>query len=219
MKPEVLLKAFVRYKSEDGFVELVASTVNEVYSQALRIIQGPPHLVEETVLRVYWELARKAPRLAEDIELCTWLRERTCNTAVRILHQQDRFVDRTVLKREKAGIPVPSEIVAAPPGLATRVSQGILLNRACRKSISLLPRVSWPAWIRPMHIGAGAVCVLGLLLVWNIPFHRHNPIVLSPELQMTPASYGQLANPEDGGFALPPSQTPKLSTEVSRNQQ
>ena len=47
MKPEVFLKAFILHNSEDGFIELVASTVDEVYSRALRLIEGPPHLVEE----------------------------------------------------------------------------------------------------------------------------------------------------------------------------
>src|SRR5579864_7466464 len=114
MKPEVLLKAFVLHQSEDGFVELVASTVDEVYSSALRIVEGPPHLVEEAVLRVYWELARKAPRLGGDVVLAAWLREHTCKTAVRILHEQDRSIDRATLKKEKQGLSTPNVIQTAP---------------------------------------------------------------------------------------------------------
>ena len=94
MKPEILLKAFVQYESEDAFRELVGSTLDEVYSLALRIVQGPQHLAEETVLRVYWELARKAPRLGEDVVLGSWLREHTCKMAVIVLHEEDRSVDR-----------------------------------------------------------------------------------------------------------------------------
>ena len=218
MKPEVLLKAFVLHKSRDGFVQLVASTVDEVYSRAFRIAQAPPHLVEETVLRVYSELARKAPRLREDVVLAAWLREHTCKAAVKILHEQDRSVDRTVLKQEKQGLAASSDMQAAPPGLATRVSWSILLNTPRTNSLwVLLPRVSWPAWIRLLHLRAGAVCVLGIIVVWNIPFHKRNPIVLSPDLpglQMTPASYGQLAN-LDESVAAPPSQTP--NTKVQSN--
>jgi hypothetical protein len=81
MKPEILLKAYVLYESEEAFRELVAGSVNEVYSTALRIIPGTPHLVEETVMRVYCELARKAPRLGEEVVLSSWLREQTCKMA------------------------------------------------------------------------------------------------------------------------------------------
>ncbi len=219
MKPEVLLKAFVLHKSEDAFVELVGSTVDEVYSCALTIVQGPPHLVEEAVLRVYWELARNAPALGEDAVLATWLREHTCKMAVRILHEQDRSADRAALRKEKQGLATPSGLQSAPPGLATRVSQSILLNNARSKSLWFsLPRVQWPAWIRPAHIGVGAVCVLGIIVLWHIPFHRRNPIVLAPESRMTPASYGQLANSEEGGVAPPPSQTPNMNAKSNRNQ-
>jgi hypothetical protein len=220
MKPEVLLKAFVLHKSEDGFVELVASTVDEVYSRALRIVQGPPHLVEEAVLRVYWELARKAPRLGGDVVLPTWLREHICKTAVKILHEADRSVDWATLKKEKQGLSTPNGIHAAPAGLATRVSQSILLNNARSKSFWLvLPRILWPTWIRPRHLGAGSVCVLAIVILWNTPFHRRNPIVPAPDLQMTPASYGQLANSEEAGAFPPPIHTPYTNGESNRNQQ
>ncbi len=184
MKPEVLLKAFVLHNSKDGFVELVASTVDEVYSIALRIVQGPPHLVEETVLRVYWELARKAPRLGEDVVVATWLREHTCKTAVAILHEEDRSVDRAALKKERQGLSTARELQAAPPGVATRVSQSIWLNVARNKSMwRFLSRVLWPSCIRPVHIGAGIVCALGILVLLKIPFHRRNPTVQGPELR------------------------------------
>lgn len=220
MKPEVLVKAFVLHQSEDGFRELVAGTVDEVYSRAQRIVQGPPHLVEETVLRVYWELARKASRLHQDVVLAAWLREHTCKTAVRVLHGAERSVDRAALKKEKRGLSTPNAMQAAPPGLAIRVSDSILLNTARTKSFWLfLPRVSWPASIRPAHIGAAAVCVLGVILLWNIPSHRRNPIIESPELQLTPASFGQLASTDEGGVPLVPSHTPNTNALVNRNQQ
>lgn len=215
MKPEVLLKAWVLHKSADGFVELVASTVDEVYSCALAIVQTPPHLVEETVLRVYWELARKAPRLGKNVVLADWLREHTCTTAVTILRASDRSADRAVLRRERHGLSTPSGERATPPGLATRVSGSILLNDACRTGFwPRLPRLVWPAWLRPVHLGGGAVCVLSVMLLWKAPFHRRNPIILSPELQLTPASYGQFSD-----FQFEPSTTPSQpsSTNAQNN--
>jgi hypothetical protein len=216
MKPEILVRAFVLHQSEDAFRELVAGTVDEVFSRALRLVQGPPHLVEETVLRVYWELARQATGLGEEVVLANWLRDQTYKTAVRVLHEEDRCVDRAALRVEKLGLSTPSSSRAAPPGLATCVSQSILLNAARRKnSRRLLPRVSWPAWIRPVPVAAVAVCVLGIVIFCNIPFRRRNPIVQAPEMQMTPASYGQLAISEDGGVSRPPSRT---NAEGNRNQ-
>jgi hypothetical protein len=221
MKPEVLLKAFVLHHSKDGFVELVASTVDEVYSIALRLVQGPPHLVEETVLRVYWELARKAPGLGEDLVVATWLREHTCKTAVAILHAEDRSVDRAALKKERQGRSTASNLQPAPPGVATRVSQSVWMNVARNRSTwRFLLRALWPAWIRPVHVGAGIVCVLGILMLSKIPFHKRNPIVQAPELQMmTPASFGQLANVEKEVVPASSGQTPKTNTERNQNQQ
>src|SRR5437588_12513689 len=114
MKPEILLKAYVLYQSDDAFRELVAGSLDEVYSGALRMVEGTPHLVEETVLRVYWELARKAPGLGEDIVLASWLREHTCKTAVIVLREEDRSVDRAALKKEKQAPCSPRGLQAAP---------------------------------------------------------------------------------------------------------
>jgi len=203
MKPEILLKAYVLYQSDDAFRELVAGSLDEVYSIALRIVQGPPHLAEETVLRVYWDLARKAPRLREHVVLASWLREHTCKMAANVLREEDRAVDRAALKKEKQAIPTPNAVLPAPPGLGTRVCQGIFLNAARPKGFRLsMPLVWGPAWLRRARIGAAAVCVLVVIIVlWNIPYHRRNPIIQSPELQMTPASFAQLATPDEGAVA------------------
>jgi hypothetical protein len=214
MKPEVLLKAYVQYESDDAFRELVAGSLDEVYSAAQRIIQGPPHLTEETVSRVYRELARKAPRLGEDVVLASWLHEHTCKMVVTVLREEDRSVDRDALNKEKQARPPTNSLQPAPPGLATRVCQGILLDTARHKGFRLfLPRVYWPAWIRPVHIGAGAVCMLAIIILWNIPYHKRNPIVQSSELQMTPASFAQLASPEEGG----PNHIENANAETSQN--
>jgi hypothetical protein len=80
MTPEILLKAYVQYQSEDAFRNIVAGSLDEVYSMALRIVHGPPHLAEEIVLRVFWELARKAPRLGEDVVLASCFVQRRART-------------------------------------------------------------------------------------------------------------------------------------------
>jgi hypothetical protein len=90
MKPDVLLKAYAVHQSEDAFRELVAVSLDEVYSTALRIARGASHLAEETALRVYWELAREAPKLGED-GLASWLHEHTCKTAVIVLREDGRY--------------------------------------------------------------------------------------------------------------------------------
>jgi hypothetical protein len=82
-----------------------------------------------------------------------------------------------------------------------------------------LLRFLWPAWIRLVHIGAGIVCVLGILMLWKLPFHRRNPIVQDSELQMTPASFGQLANAEDGAVPATPGQPRKPNAEGGQNKQ
>ena len=216
MKPEILLKVYVQYQSEDAFRDLVASSLDEVYSTALRIVHGAPHLAEEIVLRVYLELARKAARLGEDVVLASWLRERTCKMAVTVLRAEGRAVDRAVLKKEKEALSIPAGVQPAPPGLAICVCQGILLNSARHKGFGLfLPRVWWPAWIRPLHVGGAAVCVVGMIVLWNIPFHRRNPIVQSPGLQMTPSSFAQLASPEEGG--APPGPSHMANTNAGTN--
>ncbi len=220
MKTEILLKAYVQYQSEDAFREIVGSTLDEVYSVALRIVQGPQHLAEETVLRVYWELARKAPRLGEHVVLASWLREHTCKTAVVVLREEDRSVDRGALKKERQALSNSDGVQAAPPGLATRVCQGILLNAARHKGFRLSLPVWGPAWFRRARIGAAVLCALIVTVVlWNIPFHRRNPIVQSPELQMTPASFAQLASPEERGISGEPTHTANTNAQTNRIQQ
>jgi hypothetical protein len=216
MRPEILLKAYVQYQSDDAFRELVASSLDEVYSIAVRIVQGPQHLTEETVLRVYWELARKAPRLGKDVVLAAWLREHTCKMALIVLREEDRSVDRETWNKEKQALSTHSGVQAAPPGLATRVCQGILLNAAGYRSFRfLLPRFWWPSGNRPLYLGAGAVTMLAIMMLWNVPYHRRNPIIQSPDLQMTPSSFAQLASAEEG--AVTPTLMHAAVTNVQTN--
>lgn len=202
--PEILLKAYVQHQSEDAFRELVANTLDEVYSISLRIVEGPPHLASEVAVRVYSELERKAPRIHKDVVLASWLRERTCKMAVIILHEEDRSVDRAVLKREKEARSVPTSIEPAPAGLALRICRGIFLSGARRKGFRLtLPTFRWPAWLRPRHLGAAAVCVF-VIFVWRSnPFHHRNRIIMSHGPLLTPSAVSQLASHVDGGPSTP----------------
>jgi len=204
MKPEILLKAYVQYQSEDAFRDLVAGTVDEVYSTSFRIVEGAPHLAEETTLRVYTELARKAPDLNQNIVLTAWLRERTCKTAVSILRDEDRPIDWAAVKKEKKA-PLPSTgSQPAPPGLIIRICQSIFLTSARHRSPRFFSSaVWWPDWMRPRQSGTVAVCLLILILWWINPFHHHNPIIRSQETHRTPSSFAQLASPEEGGPPIP----------------
>jgi hypothetical protein len=217
MKPEILLKAYVQYQCDDAFRELVAGTLDEVYSTALRIVQGPPHLVEETVLRVYQDLSRHARGLSEGVELAPWLREHTCKLAVGILHEEDRPVDRDTVKHEKEAASTPDRTKPAPPGLAIRVCQGILLGRARPKNSRLPYRAVWePGMVRRLRIVAAAVCILGAIVaLGKIPFHKRNPIVKGGDVQLTPASFAQLASPEERDVAM--SDPPSTNTNAQIN--
>jgi len=42
MKPKILLKAYLEYQSKDAFRDLVASTLDQVYSSSLRMGRGAP---------------------------------------------------------------------------------------------------------------------------------------------------------------------------------
>jgi hypothetical protein len=204
MKPEILLKAYVQYQSEDAFRDLVASTLDEVYSTSLRIVNGAPYLAEEIALGAYSELALKAPTLSHDLVLASWRREHTCRMAVRILRAKERVIDWAALKREKNALPAPAGVQLAPPGLAIRICQSIYLSTPRHRGHGLFsPRVWLPIWIRPRHVGGVAVCVLVMVIWWNIPFHRRNPIIRSQGSQLTPSAFAQLASPEEGGPPRP----------------
>jgi hypothetical protein len=222
MEREILLKAYVVHQSDEAFRELVAVSLDEVYSTALRIVRGVSPLAEETALRVFWELARRAPKLGKNVDLGSWLRETTCKTAAVILREDDRVVDKGALKQEMQASSASSAVQPAPRGLALRVCQGVLLNAARQKQhpvFSLPTMPTPPAWIRPVHLRIAAICFLVVLILWNIPFHRRNRIIRSPNVQLTVSSFAQLGSPDEEG--APPSlgSTAGSNTEIHPNQQ
>ena len=198
MKPEILLKAYVQYQSEDAFRELVAGTLDEVYSTSFRVTQGAQRLAEETALNAYLELARRAPGIREDVALAPWLRQRACKIAVRLLRAVERDIDWAIVKREKNGRSIPAKVEPAPPGLAIYICKTVFLSVKPHKGYRLrLPRISWPAWIRPVHVRSAAVCAFVIMVWWHNPFHRHNRIIRSGGALMTPASFAQLGGSEE----------------------
>jgi hypothetical protein len=215
MTSEILLRAYVQYQSEDAFRELVANTLDEVYSASLRLVHGSPHLAEELAVRVYLELARKAPAVDKEVVVPSWLREHTCKMAVTILREEQRPIDRDALKKERNPASIPITVDPAPVGLAIRICHVIFLNTARRKSFRLLsPTTWWPTWIRPLHLCGAAVCALALIIWWSNPFHRRNRIVESEGSQLTPSSFAQLGSPDDGG---PPPSEWMANTNVENN--
>lgn len=198
MKPEILLKAYVQYQSEDAFRELVSGTLDEVYSTSLRITQGAQRLAEEATLNAYLQLARRARGIREDVALVSWLRQRACKLAVSILRREDRHINWAVVKKEKDVRSTPAKAQPAPPGLAIYICQTVFVSVKPGKGYRLrLPQISLPTWVRPMHVRGAAACVL-VITVWSHnPFHRHNRIIRSGGALMTPVSFAQLASPEE----------------------
>ena len=198
MKPEILLKAYVQYHSEDAFRELVAGTLDEVYSTSYRITQRTQRLAEETTLNAYLQLARSAPGIREDVALASWLRQRACKIAVGILRREDRDIDWAIVKKEKDVRSTPADVQPAPPGLAIYICKTVFLSVKPRKGYRLrLPRISGPAWLRPIHVRGAVACALMMMVWWHNPFHRHNPIIRDGGALMTPASFAQLASPDE----------------------
>jgi len=198
MRPEILLKAYVQYQSEDAFRELVAGTLNEVYSTSFRITRGAQRLAEEATFNAYLQLARSASGIREDMELASWLRKRACKLAVTILRREERDIDWGIVKKEKNGRSTSSELQQPPPGLEIYICKTVFLSvKSRRGSWFMLPQISWPQWIRPIHVAGAAGCAVALTVWWHHPFHRNNRIIRSDGPLVAPASLAQLADSED----------------------
>ncbi len=68
-----LLRRYATDRSEEAFAELVRRRVDLVYSVALRRVGGDAHLAQDVTQRVFADLARKAPALAQRAVLSGWL--------------------------------------------------------------------------------------------------------------------------------------------------
>jgi hypothetical protein len=155
-------------------------------------------LAEEATFNAYLQLARRASGIREEVALVSWLRQRACKLAVGILREEERDIDWAIVKREKDERSTPAEKHPAPPGLAIYICKTVFLSVKPHKGYRLmLPQISWPAWMRPIHVSGAAACALGIVVWWHNPFHRHNRIILSGGALMTPISFAQLASPED----------------------
>ncbi|GEM_PF-977682 len=85
-----LLKEFVEHRSESAFTDLVQAHIDLVYSAARRIVAGDTHLAEDVTQTVFADLAKKAPRLPEEIILSVWLYRRTFYVASSMIRTEQR---------------------------------------------------------------------------------------------------------------------------------
>jgi hypothetical protein len=215
MRPEVLLKAYVLHRSDEAFRELVAGCIDEVYANAFELSNGATHLAEEITVEVFWELARRASGIGEEVELAAWLKEHTCKAASQILREAGREVERKRQGADTAGGKTAGRIVQAPEGLSTRVCQSVLLNVARRKSFLMMPKLPELKWAKPVHARIAGACALLVLLLAYAPrwWHRQNPIIPSQRnVQLRPSSFAQMASPEDNEAPSQPSKTAPIET-------
>ena len=85
-----LLHQYADEGSEAAFGELVARHLNLVYSVALRVGGGDPHLAQDAAQMVFSDLARKARRLQPKVVLAGWLHRATKYAAVQLLRTNRR---------------------------------------------------------------------------------------------------------------------------------
>jgi RNA polymerase sigma factor (sigma-70 family) len=89
-----LLRRFAVSGDEPAFAELVARKVNLVYSAALRLVHGNPHLAREVAQAVFLDLARKAASLSRHPSLAGWLHTSTRYAAAKIRRDRGRWLQR-----------------------------------------------------------------------------------------------------------------------------
>ncbi len=85
-----LLADYVTNDSEAAFRELVKRYVDLVYSTAIRLVGGDPHLSEDVTQTVFVDLARKARTLPRDVALGGWLHRDTCFVAAKTMRGERR---------------------------------------------------------------------------------------------------------------------------------
>ncbi len=85
-----LLRSYVESRSEAAFTELVNRHLNLVYRSARRRVGGNAHSADDVTLRVFAQLARKAPALVGHPSLVGWLYTATRFTAAAIVRAEHR---------------------------------------------------------------------------------------------------------------------------------
>jgi RNA polymerase sigma factor (sigma-70 family) len=86
---QVLIRAYVRYRCEQSFAELVRRHVNVVHSTALRILREAA-LAEEVTQGVFLALAQHSARLQGRSSLTGWLYETTRNLSINTVRSEER---------------------------------------------------------------------------------------------------------------------------------
>ena len=94
MTPDILLKGYVQYESDDAFRELVHCSLDATFSAALRLTGGVSVLAERVCEKVYSELAVAATSWPESALVMPWLHERVTRTAPGVLKEAERSISR-----------------------------------------------------------------------------------------------------------------------------
>jgi RNA polymerase sigma factor (sigma-70 family) len=89
-----LLAEYVQRGSEPAFRELVNRYLDLVYSAALRLVNGDPHLAEDVAQKVFVDLARMAGSLSKQVMLGSWLHRHTCFVARNAVRGERRRQNR-----------------------------------------------------------------------------------------------------------------------------
>src|SRR5258706_2184569 len=89
-----LLAEYVENGSERAFRDLVSNYVNFVFSTAMRMVGGDWALAEDISQTVFVDLARKAVRLPENVQLGGWLHRHTWFVARKAMRREQRRVAR-----------------------------------------------------------------------------------------------------------------------------
>src|SRR3954468_112794 len=101
-----LIERYAKSRSEAAFEGIVSRYVDLVYSVALRVVSGDPHLAKDVVQTVFIDLARKAERLANDnVVLAGWLCRHTFFVAASRIRTERRRRER---EREAAQMNTPA---------------------------------------------------------------------------------------------------------------
>ncbi len=102
-------------------------------------------------------------------------------------------------------------ILAAPPGLAIRVSQTATFTALRKPNLAAIMK---PEWLTPEHVKLATGAALAAWLLWVHPGFRRPAAMVRSGVFMTPMGFAQLAKPgEDDAVPLPAAQVSGVSAE------